>query len=161
MPAWARILIIVVCVAAVGSMHLIAWIAYSTRSHEPYFPPRHVITPAIAFDGQGNQITAYQIEAGDSPATYLQKVSPNGDFLWGDAGVELQDVQPQLQNRRPRATALCLGDPKARNSARSWIMSADAGAVRVTARQRRYRQSIADNALVTALSGNIVPVSLS
>jgi hypothetical protein len=57
MPAWARILIIVVCVAAVGSMHLIAWIAYSTRSHEPYFPPRHVITPAIAFDGQGNQIT--------------------------------------------------------------------------------------------------------
>jgi hypothetical protein len=138
MPAWAKILIFVVCLLALAaSVPLIALIAWSTQSHEPYFPPRHVMTPAIAFDAQGNLITAYQTEAGDSPTTYLQKVSPNGDFLWDDAGVRLEDVQPQLQIQEGQGYAfsymiapregdlLVIGNIAGRLSARKLDTSAD------------------------------------
>jgi len=96
---WVVILLLVLVFCGMPFMGFLCWVFVPRGPHPPYFPPPRVITPAIAFDKQGNLITAYQTQAGDSPITYLQKVSSNGDFLWGGGGVKLDDIQPQLQTQ--------------------------------------------------------------
>jgi hypothetical protein len=76
----------------------------------PGYPPNnYIIDPPIAFDGLGNIYTAYQINQGGGPITYLQKLGPDGERLWGEKGIRLDERQPEPQTReepRPSATYL-------------------------------------------------------
>lgn len=83
--------------------------------HDPYYPPdTSVVDPPIAFDAHGNLVTAYQINDGYGPVTYLQKLTPDGQRLWGEQGVRLDEHQPSgrysltwlVTDREHRVTAV-------------------------------------------------------
>lgn len=70
---------------------------------DPYEPNTSVIDPPIVFDAQGNLVTAYQTNDGYGPVTYLQKLTADGQRLWGEQGVRLDERQPS-----GRSTLTCL-----------------------------------------------------
>jgi hypothetical protein len=77
----------------------------------PGFPPDNRINyPVIALDGQGNVLAVYQINEGNNPITYLQKLAPDGERLWGERGVRVDDRQPEQPYRklgpRPSSTRI-------------------------------------------------------
>jgi hypothetical protein len=69
--------------------------------HEPYFPPpdTDIISPQTAFDGLGNMLVVYQVNPGNQCTTYLQKLDPDGNRLWGDKGVSLDGIPPAPETR--------------------------------------------------------------
>lgn len=67
---------------------------------EPYFPPDYyVINPRIAFDNQGDLFVAYQVNESYGVTTYLQKLTPDGDRLWGPQGIRVDERQPEPQTQ--------------------------------------------------------------
>ncbi len=69
------------------------------------YPPAYpILDPVIAHDAQGNVFVAYQVGDHDTtrgklaaaPDTYVQKLGPSGERLWGKKGVRLDREQPQV-----------------------------------------------------------------
>lgn len=57
-------------------------------------PPEYsVCNPSMLPDGSGGIIVAYQVNRGNSGSTYLQRLGTDGDFLWGENGLELSTTQ--------------------------------------------------------------------
>ena len=49
--------------------------------------------PSMLPDGSGGLIVAYQVNRGNSGSIYLQRLGNDGEFLWGESGLELSTIQ--------------------------------------------------------------------
>jgi hypothetical protein len=79
------------CLAIMGSV----W------DGEAHYPPYDVVlAPQTALDGQGNVFALYQVSDGQGPTSYVQKLSPDGTRLWGEAGVRLDQREPDVPGSR-------------------------------------------------------------
>jgi len=58
-------------------------------------PPEYSVgNPSMLPDGSGGLIVAYQVNRGNSGSIYLQRPgTDDGDFLWGENGLELSNTQ--------------------------------------------------------------------
>lgn len=85
-------------VAGVSGLLLCIGLGLASVGCGPGYPPTYPINdPVVAFDGQGNVFVAYQIgrpntttALAPAPDTYVQKLSPAGDRLWGRNGIRLE-----------------------------------------------------------------------
>jgi len=73
----------------------------------PGYPPNEqIMDPRMVFDSFGNIITAFQMNAGNGPLTYIKKIGQDGKELWFNT---LDSRQPEMQTRkdpRPSYTEL-------------------------------------------------------
>lgn len=63
------------------------------------------ITPSAAVTQDGHVVIAWEDKRNDNPKIYLQLISPAGDRLWGDTGLELTDSDP-IRQKDPRVSFL-------------------------------------------------------
>lgn len=116
----------------------------------PGYPPDCSIEyPTVAFDAQGDILVAYQVNEGHNPVTYVQKLTPDGERLWGEQGVRLDDRQPEPftgPHAKPSLTRLVAdGDGSATIF---WTYEDQIGAARLTSDGRELwrREGIVEDA---------------
>lgn len=90
------------------SVVLFVGLALAATSCGPGYPPNiEIIDPPLVVDGEGCVVTAYQVNwgdgymnSGDGPITYIQRLTPDGERLWGERGISLDERQPEKQSER-------------------------------------------------------------